>query len=234
MDTWPIAGLAEFGRRPRLWVAPLVAGALGWSLVIAAAVAIAWWRWPVGGSGFWSQSVSVLAALGWAVLGALTAWLLVLPPVMGLACERLAKAVQRDAGAAPAQEEPLTRALLSSIRVVVGTLPLRLSWLAASLVAWLVGGPFGAVVSALAVAHVGLIDACDIGLAVRGLDGRQRLAALRAHRVELRLALPVAAALQVGLAATIVGLVFFLPGLVTGAARRVLGWAEAQRSAELN
>ncbi|MBA3847098.1 MAG: hypothetical protein H0X45_10680 [Planctomycetes bacterium] len=232
MDTWPIAGLAEFARRPRLWLAPLIAGALGWSLVISTGIAIGWWQWPGPAVGWWATTVATVEMLGLAVLGALTVWLLVLPPLMGLACERLAKAVQRDAGAPPADEEPLMRSLLSSLRVVVSTLPLRLAWLAASLVAWVVGGPVGLVVSALAVAHVGLIDACDTGLAMRGLDGRARLIALRAHRGELRRALPVAAAMQVSLAVTIVGIVFFLPGLVTGAARRVLGWAEAMNRFE--
>ncbi len=227
MDTWPIAGLAEFGRRPRLWVAPLLAGALGWSLVIATAVGIGWWQWPGPEVGAWATTLATVEMLGLAVLGALTVWLLVLPPLMGLACERLAKAVQRDAGAPAADEEPLARSLMSTVHVVVRTLPLRLAWLTASFVSWFAGGPFGLVVSALAVAHVGLIDACDIGLAMRGLDGRARLTALRAHRGELRRALPVAAALQAGLAVTIVGIVFFLPGLVTGAARRVLGWTEA-------
>jgi len=228
MDTWPIAGLAEFGRRPRLWVAPLIAGTLGWSLVIGSAFAIGWWQWPGPAVGAWATTLATLEMLGLAVLGALTVWLLVLPPLMGLACERLAKAVQRDAGAPPTDEEPLLRSILSTLHVVVRTLPLRVAWIIASFATWFVGGPIGLVVSALAVAHIGLLDACDTGLAMRGLDGRTRLAALRAHRAELRRALPAAAGTQAALAVTIVGIVFFFPGMVTAAARRVLAWPEAK------
>lgn len=233
---WPLQGLLHFLAHPRWWFAPVVTAIMGWALVFGAGIGVFLWQKPESAqldfSTPWAAAGTLWAftrALGLAATASLGAYLILLPLLMALAMDGLARAVQRAQGAPPAAEEPLGKSLASALRVILNTLPLRLTWLGLSLVAGLVGGPFGMLIGALGIAHVGALDACDVALAVRGIDGLTRVRTLKAHRDEILGGAVTATPMAALLGATLIGMAFWTPALVTGAARKVLDWDEVKR-----
>ncbi len=223
---WPMEGLLRFLRSPRWWVRPLAAMAVGWVVLVALAVLAGWGTWPaptVTGVWLW-LGVAKAVGVGFATL--LTAWALLLPLLMSFAFESLVRLVQRADGVAPAAELSLHDGIGGSLRVLAGTLLPRLLWPVGGFALSLAVGPIGIVVSVIGLAHIACLDALDLAMAVRGLSGRERLLALRAHRGELWQGTLVAALLNFGLGAMVVAWILWLPGLAVGAARQVLGWSE--------
>jgi len=222
---WPLVGLKTFATHPAWWFRPLATTLAGWLVMLAAVVAVAWWRWPAGDLGWWQRLLGISLALGWGVLTALAYWLLLAPILMGLAMEGLARQVQTAAGAPPLAEERITAAVASSLRVILGTLPFRLGWLALGVIG-VFTGPFAAVIGAVGTAHVASLDAFDIALSVRGIPGVERLRLIREHREHTRGGAVVGGGLNLALGLSLVLWPFWLPGLVAGAARAVLDWPE--------
>lgn len=242
---WPLRGVLLFLRKPGWWIRPI----LGMSLTLAAflglGIGTAWSLWPDGQtvSGLWWWAY-VGIAVGLAVAAVLVAWVLLLPIVLSFLLEDLARkanAYAKDhANALPSlgeraasHELPLVPGLLASLKVLGWTLPVRFAWMGSSLISGLIVPPLGVVISALGMGHIACIDAIDIALGLRGFDGKQRLAALKEHRNEIRQAALTAGLLHLGLAATIVGWVLWLPGIVVGAALRTRSWNDARGDAPL-
>lgn len=224
---WPARGLWSFLSRPAWWGRPMLAMLVALVLLIAAASVIGWWWWPTAETTGWSWWWQMGRSLGLAGVGALLTWMLVLPLLMAVALEALARAVQVRAGAAPTPEPTMAVAVLAGLRVLMGTLHLRAACLLLSLSGAFLG-PLGLVIGALSMAFIACIDAIDIALSVRGLTGGQRLRALRAHRGEVWLGTLSAGTLNLVLLPTGIGWLVWLPGLVVGAAERVLAWEEAK------
>ena len=227
-SSWPVTGTLAYISQPRLWGWPLAATAAGWSVILMVFIWVLVEVRPAHDSGFFNTLVGYMWALAKAGAAGFAIYLLLLPLLIGLACEQLAKRIQRAAGAPDASEEPLPLAMWSTMRVILNTIHLRLGWLAVSIAALIVTGPFGLIIGAFAMAQIAVIDAADIGLAMRGCDGLTRVRLLAAHRADLRRAALPAAALNVGLGLTFVGWLFWLPGLVAGAAKHVLDWPEVR------
>jgi len=199
-----------------------LAATIGWLLVLGAGISLGMWMWPEGDMAWWRYGLRSLAAIGVGAAGGLLIWLAVLPLLMGLAMEHLARAVLREHGVAVA-EERLVESVLSSARVIGSTLGMRFGWLLVGVVGGFIAGPFGVPVAAYAMSYVAVFDALDVALAARGWSGKRRLAAIRAN---VPLATPAlsAGALSVLLGLTILLWPFWLPALVTGAALSVRAW----------
>ena len=227
-SSWPVTGTVAYLSQPRLWGWPLAATAAGWAVILLVFAWVLITQRPAPELGFFSTLVGYLWALAKAGGAAFAIYIALLPLLIGMACEQLAKRVQRAAGAGEAREEPMPLALWSTARVILNTLHLRLGWLLIGVVALVLTGPLGLLVGAYAMARIAVIDAADVGLAMRGCDGLTRVRLLSAHRAELaRAALP-AAGLNLALGATIIGWLFWLPGLVAGAAKHILDWPEVR------
>ena len=212
---WPVRGLAWFAVRPWLWLRPLLAHGLALAVLVAVATSVTWWAWP-GDHGWWSWLWRAGAALSLGLSAALAVWALLVPLLLAVVLDSLAGAVFASRGVTvPAI--PLAQAVAGSLTVLGRTLPLRLRWLAVSLMALLLG-PFGPLLAAYALARVAVVDASDIALAVRGVPAADRLRQFAAERGRLRRAAFVAGGLQLGLGLTILGWLFWMPGLVCGAA----------------
>lgn len=224
---WPARGLWSFLNRPAWWGRPMLAMLVTLLLLIAASTAIGWWWWPTAETTGWSWWWQMGRALGLAGVAALVTWMLVLPLLMAVALEALARAVQVRAGAAPTPEPRMSVAVLAGLRVLMGTLHIRLGCLLLALSGAFLG-PLGLVIGGLSMAFIACIDAIDIALSVRGLNGAQRLRALRSHRGEVWLGALSAGTLNLVLLPTGIGWLIWLPGLVVGAAEQVLGWDEAK------
>lgn len=251
---WPLRGVLLFLRSPRWWIRPILGMMLALAAYIGIGLGVAWSLWPsaeITGLWWWAYAG---VAVGLAVAAVVVAWVLLLPILLSFLLEDLARkanAYARDhaeplpslgaaeslAGVvggidrAASHELPTVPGLLASLKVLGGTMPTRLTWMGSSLVSGLLVPPLGVVISALGMGHIACIDAIDIGLGLRGFDGQHRLAALKAHRNEVRQAALTAGLLHLGLSATIIGWVLWLPGIVVGAALRTREWSDA-RSAE--
>lgn len=246
---WPLRGVVLFLRSPRWWVRPIIGMVLTLAAFAGLGIGFAWWLWPhesVTGVWWWLYAG---IAVGLAVAAVVVAWVLLLPIVLSFLLEDLARkanayakehgvpslgAAESLAGVvagidrAASHELPTVPGLLASMKVLAGTLPLRLGWMGTSFLSGLVVPPLGIVVSALGMGHIACIDAIDISLGLRGFDGHHRLAALKAHRNEVRQAALTAGLLHLGLSATIVGWLLWLPGIVVGAALRTRAWNDAR------
>lgn len=216
---------------------------------IGLGISTAWWLWPSEADSGWLYWWWSLFAVGMGGVVVVSAWVASLPVLMSLLLEDLARqvlhyikqngvplthlgAVETSSNVVTGidkvlhNELPMLPGVLASLKVLGGTLVPRLGWMGASLLSGLVVPPSGIVVSALGMGHIACIDACDIALSLHGLDGERRLLALRAHRNEIRQAALTAGMLNLGLAATIIGWIIWLPGIVVGAVLRTQSWAE--------
>lgn len=248
---WPLRGVLLFLRSPRWWIRPILGMMLALAAYIGIGLGVAWSLWPaaeVTGVWWW---LYVGVAIGLAVASVVVAWVLLLPILLSFLLEDLARkasayakdhaqplpslgAAESLAGVvagidrAASHELPTVPGLLASLKVLGGTMPTRLTWMGSSLISGLLVPPLGVVVSALGMGHIACIDAIDIALGLRGFDGQHRLAALKAHRNEVRQAALTAGLLHLGLSATIIGWVLWLPGIVIGAALRTRAWTDAR------
>lgn len=247
---WPLRGVLLFLRSPRWWIRPILGMLLALAAYIGIGLGVAWALWPAPETtGLWSWVYGGIA-IGLGLASVVIAWVLLLPILMSFLLEDLARkanAYARDraqalpslgaaetlAGVvggidrAASHELPTVPGLLASLKVLGWTMPTRMAWMGGSLVSGLLVPPLGVVVSALGMGHIACIDAIDIALGLRGFDGHHRLAALRAHRNEIRQAALTAGLLHLGLSATIFGWVLWLPGIVVGAALRTRAWDDA-------
>jgi len=227
---WPITGLFTILRHPSLLGWPVLALLVSWTAVLAVFSSVLYANRPAHDGGFTASLIGYLWALGLAGGAAVFVAMIVQPLVMAFALDAIARAQFHAKGLPHAHEESVWRAILSALRVIINTAHLRVGTVIVAFIAPLIAGPFGLVVAAAAMAHVALIDAVDTSLAVRGLNGNERLLALTAHRSELRAALATATISNIGLSLTIIGWLLWLPSLVAGAAATVSSWPEvAQR-----
>jgi hypothetical protein len=246
---WPLRGVVLFLRSPRWWLRPMLGMLLALAAFIGLGLAVAWWLWPIPETtGVWWW-LYALIAIGLAFAAVVVAWVLLLPLLLSFLLEDLARratayarehahalpslrggealaGVVADIDRAASHELPTVPGVLASLKVMGGTMPTRLGWMGTSLVTGVLVPPLGVVVSALGMGHVACIDAIDIALGLRGFDGRHRLAALKAHRNEVRQAALTAGLLHLGLSATIIGWMVWLPGIVVGAALRTRAWTD--------
>ena len=239
---WPLRGVLLFLRSPRWWLRPMLGMMLALLAFIGIALGVAWSLWPSVTTTGWSWWLYALMAVGLAVASVVVAWVLLLPLLMSFLLEDLARKAVAYAKAEAAkssgadvvtavnrvasQELSMMPSILASLKVLGGTLPIRLGWIGASFISGLIIAPLGVVISALGMGHIACIDAVDISLGLRGFTGANRLAALKVHRNEVRQAALTAGLLHLGLAVTVIGWLLWLPGIVVGAALRTHRWPD--------
>ena len=223
---WPLTGLLRFVSTPSWWLRPLCVVAVLAAVLLAIAGTVAWWRWPAATVTGWHAWLGGAFALGQAAAVVLACWLVLMPLTLGLVMDALVHQVHQRHGALEVALPAAWPALLANLRVMAGTLAPRLLWGLGGVVLSLCAGPVGALLASFGFAHIACLDALDLSLAARGLDGAARLRALQAHRQEVLVGSLVAGALNLALAATVIGWLLWLPGLVAGAAKEVLGWPE--------
>lgn len=220
---WPVRGLLRFLATPRWWGRALAGMGLALLLLAVVSLTTGWWLWPAADQSGLSWWWRMLMAVAVATATAAATWILLLPLLVAVLMEGLARQVLGQATGVSLA--PMT-SLLASIRVLLGTLAPRLGWIIGGLVLGIVVPPVGVVVSAIGMGHLACLDACDVALSIHGLNGGQRLAAFTAHRDEIRQAALSAGLLNLMLVPTVVGWLLWLPGVVVGATLRVQAWPE--------
>jgi hypothetical protein len=246
---WPLRGVLLFLRHPSWWLRPMLGMLFGLLIFLGIGFSVGWFFWPsaelIGWSFWWRVAVAI--GVGGAAL--VMSWVLFLPIILSLLLEDLARTVLRHsatltlphlglhhataeklaqlaANVVQPNELPFVPGLLASLRVVSGTLGPRFGWMGAAFISGIMVPPSSVVVSALGMSHIACIDACDIAMSLRGFTGEQRLRTLAAHRKEIRQAALAAGIMNLGLGATVIGWLVWLPGIVVGAVLRTRAWEE--------
>ena len=223
---WPLRGCAYLVRHPRLLLGTVATMSV---VLVGLALSCGWVvhaTWPPPGLALWSTIWRAGRAL---VLGATTGialWVSIVPLVMSLAVEDLARQIHRAQGTRLAPEPSFGGALRASLVVLRATIGLRLTVVAVCLGSTVLG-PAGVVVCALMLGVVACSDALDTALAARNCPGRERLRLLAAHRRTVAGGACTAGLLTVALGVTVVGWWLWLPALVAGAALEVHDWPMA-------
>jgi hypothetical protein len=179
-----------------------------------------WQADPAGGAeplGFWFWLWSVLLALtyGALVLGLVVT--IVLPVLLGLVWEAMVVRVTRDRGLATPGEGVMAGAS-SALAVLLRTMPTRLGWWLAAVIATFVFPPVAPLLTWFGQGLVMVIDGQDLALAVRGYDGQARLRFLRENRWSNWLAGGCTGVVGFGLSLTVIGLPLLTPLVYLGAA----------------
>lgn len=222
---WPVRGLVHFLAHPRLWVAPIAATVGAWLVILLVAGGALWATWPADLGWSCGAVGSLLIALGWGLVAGIVAVVVVLPLLIGLAYEALVRRVLRAAGTVLVDEAPLA-AIASAGRVLLRMLPWVAAYPLLSLACNLTGvlAPLGFVIAHLGLAHLSVLEAGDLCLAARGLDGRRRWAELRARSGAIGASVAVGTLLAMLLNLTLVGGVLILPAIFVGTALQTAGW----------
>lgn len=221
----PITGVLYFLFRPFLWFAPILTAVFACVVSLALSCLVLWLNWPVDAAlGFWASSFAVSVACAYAILTFVILWVLAIPFVMGYAFESLARRIiqqrqrQNQEGDGSHTSEPVVAAMVSSSKIFLRSLPWRLLWLSLGLMCTFVFPPLSIFVSAIALGHICILDSSEIVLQLLGHDGETRQNFYKQQRLSLLAAGCVAGAISLVLASTIIGLLFWLPGMVCAAA----------------
>jgi len=220
---WPLLGCAYLLRRRRLLLGTAVTMSVVLLLLALASAWVVHAAWPPAGLPLASTAWRAGRALVLGGTAAIALWLTVVPVVMSLALERLARQVHHLQGTALLPEPSHAATLRSSLLVLRATLGLRLAAVAACLASALLG-PVGVVVCALMLGVVACRDALDTALTARNCPGAQRLELLARNRRAIAGGACTAGLLTVALGVTVIGWWLWLPALVAGAALEVHDW----------
>jgi hypothetical protein len=230
---WPVAGLIHFLSRPKLWPGALIANFLAWVITLLLAIVVCWWTWPVltQDIGWFAFMINAGLAFGWGMLAFLVGWMVLVPIVLGMAYEKLTRRILLAEGHEVIEEGSIAAAR-SAVVFVFKTLHWRLGWLVLGLLPLLIGlPPLSWLIATVALGHVALLDACDTALAMRGHGGAARARLIGTHRREMLLGGLGAGIAGQALGSTVIGWLFWMPGLYVAAARECPSWGEVERPA---
>jgi len=223
---WPLRGCSYLLRRPRLLLRTFATMSV---VLVALAVTCGWVvhaTWPAPGLAWWSTAWRAGRALALGATAGVALWVSVVPLLMSLVLEHLARQIHRAQGTALAPEPTVGATLRSSLLMLKASIGLRLAVVAVCLASALLG-PIGVVVCALMIGVVACWDALDTALAARNCPGAERLALLASHRHAVAGGACTAGLLTVALGVTVIGWWLWLPALVAGAALEVKDWPMA-------
>lgn len=223
---WPVHGLLYFLSRPQLWFGPIVATLLAWLITCIMAVLILWHFWPGAEvEGFWANCLAVMTAFAFAAIGFVALWMIGIPFVISIAYERLVINIFKLHGIERFEEESFFSSVMSSLSLLLRSLPWRLLWISLSLICTLFLPPLAILIAAVGLGHTSMLDAGETVLALQGRNGKQRKAFFKQHRSEFFSAGIIAGLLSILLSCTFIGLLFWLPGMMSAAAIELPRWA---------
>ncbi|NRA90680.1 MAG: hypothetical protein HRU43_06100 [Simkaniaceae bacterium] len=124
----------------------------------------------------------------------------------------------------PVKGEGSFQAAVSSIQVIFRTLGWRLFWPLLTLIAIFFFGPLSMFIAQIGMGHIAVIDACDLALTIQGEPVSKRVQALKKRVIPILLSGFVAGVLSMILTTTIIGWLFWLPGVYVGCTLWTLQW----------
>jgi len=219
-----LVGFGYFIARPHLWIAPLFAALLSFFVLVAAFFLTAYLSWPSDTLGFFSYTWGIFKSLGYASLVIIALWVSVFPIILNFAFENMVGKILHDKRI-PIQGEGMMQAAASSIQVMFRTLGWRIFWPLATFISLFFFGPLAMVLAQIGMGHIAIIDACDLSLTIQGTPAKQRIAALKSRLLPILTAGFIAGMLSMLLTPTIIGWLFWLPGVYAGCTLWTLTWS---------
>lgn len=216
-------GLGYFVSRPYLWLAPILAALISFFVLLAAFFLTAYVSWPHEGSGWLGYTWGMFKSLGYASLTLIALWVSVFPIILNFAFENMIGKILHDKQI-PIQGEGMFQAVRSSITVLFKTLGWRLFWPLATLIFLFIFGPLALFIAQIGMGHIAIIDAADLSLTIQGERAHARISALKSRTLPILTAGFIAGMLSMILSTTIIGWLFWLPGIYAGATLWTLTW----------
>ena len=222
-----VVGFGYFVARPYLWLAPLLAACFSFFILLGAFLLTAYLSWPESSLGFFSYTWGIFKSLGYASLALLALWVSVFPVILNFAFENMIGKILHDKRV-PIKGEGALQAVTSSIQVIFRTLGWRLFWPLITLVSLFFFGPLAMFLAQVGMGHIAIIDACDLSLTVQGAPVSQRIQALKSHLLPLLTAGFIAGMLSMILTTTVIGWLFWLPGVYAGCTLWTIHWSDSK------
>jgi hypothetical protein len=217
-------GIGYFMVRPYLWLAPLFATLISFFVLTAVFFCTAYFSWPESTSTWLSYTWGIFKALGYASLILVALWVSVFPVILNYAFENMIGKILHEQHV-PIKGEGAFKAMISSIHVIVRTVGWRLFWPLVILITLFFFGPLSMILAQVGMGHIAIIDACDLSLTLQGVNTKQRIHALKSQRMSILAAGLIAGVLSMILTATIIGWLFWLPGIYAGCTLWTLTWS---------
>lgn len=220
-----IVGLGYFIARPYLWLAPLLAALISFFVLLAAFLITAYISWPESSLGFFSYTWGIFKSLGYASLALVALWVSVFPIILNYAFENMIGKILHDKRV-PIKGEGALQAVTSSIQVMFRTMGWRIFWPVATLISLFIFGPLALLLAQVGMGHIAVIDACDLSLTIQGEPVSQRIRALKSRLSPILIAGFIAGMLSMILTTTVIGWIFWLPGVYAGCTLWTLRWKQ--------
>jgi hypothetical protein len=225
-----LIGFGYFLARPYLWIGPLFAALLALIILMGVFFLVAYFSWPTSvGTGWLSYSWGVLKSFGYASISILALWVSLFPIILNVAFERMAARILHE-NKKEVKAEGMGQATFSSIQVIFRTLGWRLFWPLAAIVCLFFFGPLTIFIAQIGMAHIAVIDGCDLSLSVQGVKGSVRIKQIKERRGPILVGGFMAGLLSIILTATIIGWVFWLPGVYAGTVLWSMHWNQIKAS----
>lgn len=218
-----VVGFSYFISRPYLWLAPIFAALISLLILFGAFFFTAYMSWPHSDLTWFSYTWGVFKSLGYASFTIIALWVSVFPIILNFAFENMIGKILNDKRI-PIKGEGMVQAVSSSVQVMFRTLGWRLLWPLLTLVSLFIFGPLAMFIAQIGMGHIAMIDAADLSLAVQGVNGRARITAIRSRKLPLLTAGFIAGMLSIILSTTIIGWLFWLPGVYAGCTLWTLSW----------
>jgi len=216
-------GFGYFVSRPYLWLGPLMAALFSFLVLCAAFFITAYVSWPHIENGWLEYTWGIFKSFGYASSVVIVLWVSLFPIILNFAFENMIGKILHDQRV-PIKGEGTMRATISSIQVIFRTIGWRLFWPLATLLSLFIFGPLALFLAQLGMGHIAIIDASDLSLAIQGISGKKRIQAIKNRVLPILTAGFLAGMLSMILTTTIIGWLFWLPGIYAGCALWTLKW----------
>ena len=219
----PFIGFRFFLSKPKLWLVPLMSTLAAWFLLFCLFIFVAYRLWPINTPSDLKYTLKAFQSLGIAAIVALMAWVFLVPFFLNVCFEGLLKKVYLAKGDIL---QPLSffKAFSSGAYIFVKTLGWRLFWVVLGALMVIAFGLAAMLVAQLGIAHIALIDGCDLSLSLKGMEGKQKLILIRKHRLGILAGGCIAGIVSFFLMPTILIWLFWIPGIYVGASLWVREW----------
>lgn len=220
---WPIRGVAFFVSSPRLWWRPLFTVMAAFLLMAALFGYVFYRSWPSAELSWYLYTWTAVKAFGYATASALAVWVFILPLGLSFGFEGMIRQIFAQKNS-PIAEEKLFKSIHSTGYVLIHTLGWRIFWPLMTLIGTLTLGPVGFIIGQIGLGHITAIDGFDLALSLKGYSGGKRLDAMSKYRAKLLQIGFLGGMLSALLGLTVIGWIFWLPGMFSGMALWISFW----------
>lgn len=218
-------GIGYFIAHPYLWLAPLFAALVSFFVLTMAFFLTAYISWPESTLSWFSYTWGIFKSLGYASLTLIALWVSVFPIILNFAFENMIGKILHDKRVLIKGKGAL-KAMTSSIHVIFRTIGWRIFWPIVTLISLFFFDPLAMILAQVGMGHIAIIDASDLSLTLQGHNAKQRVHALKSRMMPILTAGFVAGALSMILTTTIIGWLFWLPGIYAGCTLWTITWKE--------